>query len=53
MRVLHQVNVLGSTLASTLTAWRGTSVVKEATQPAQSLQLYDIESSPYYRSVRE
>lgn len=53
MRVPHQFNILTSTLASTLTAWRGTSVVKAATQPAQLLQLYDIEGSPYCRSVRE
>lgn len=51
--VLHQANVIGSLLSSTLSAWRGTSIVKAAVQPQQRLQLYDMEGSPYCRSVRE
>ncbi len=50
---LHQVSVLGSVATSTLTAWRGTSVVKAANQPPLRLKLYDMEGSPYCRSVRE
>ena len=51
--VLHQANVIGSLLSSTLSAWRGTSIVKAAAQPKKRLQLYDMEGSPYCRSVRE
>lgn len=51
--VMHQVSVLGSVATSTLTAWRGTSVVKAANQPPLRLKLYDMEGSPYCRSVRE
>ena len=51
--VRHQANVVGSVLSSTLSAWRGTSVVKAALQPKLRLKLYDIEGSPYCRSVRE
>ncbi|OGB28095.1 MAG: glutathione S-transferase [Burkholderiales bacterium RIFCSPLOWO2_12_FULL_61_40] len=51
--ILHQVSVLGSVATSTLTAWRGTSVVKAASQPPLRLKLYDMEGSPYCRSVRE
>ncbi len=50
---LHNLQVLRSTLTSTLTAWRGTSVVHAATQPPKLLQLYDMEGSPDCRSVRE
>jgi glutathione S-transferase len=49
----HQVRVLQSVASSTLEAWRGTSVVHQAQQPAQYLQLYDMEGSPYCRFVRE
>lgn len=51
--VLHQFNVAGSVLTSTLSAWRGTSVVKAANQPAQYLKLYDMEGCSDCRSVRE
>lgn len=51
--VLHQMNVMGSVATSTLAAWRGTSVVKAANQPLLRLKLYDMEGSPYCRSVRE
>ncbi len=49
----HQAQVLGSTLASTLTLWRGTNVLKAARQPPKVLELYDIEASPPCRAVRE
>lgn len=52
-RIVHQVRVLQSVATSTLTAWRGTSVLKAASQPAQRLKLYDIEGSPACRNVRE
>ena len=51
--LLHQASVLGSTLASTLSLWRGTSLVIAATQPKKPLKLFDIEGSPYCRAVRE
>lgn len=52
-RVVHQVRVLQSVATSTLAAWRGTSVIKAASQPPQRLKLYDIEGSPSCRNVRE
>lgn len=51
--LLHQASVLGSTLASTLSLWRGTRLVKVASQPKKPLKLYDIEGNPYCRAVRE
>lgn len=51
--VLHQLNVLGSTFASTINLWRGTSLVNEAEKPKYLLKLYDFESCPYCRAVRE
>ncbi len=53
MGFLMPIQVLRSSLASTLQGWRGTSVVQQAQQPAQRLQLYDMEGSPYCRLVRE
>lgn len=50
---LHRADVFGSVLSSTLSAWRGTSVVHAAVQPKQNLKLYDMEGSPNCRSVRE
>ena len=50
---MHTLEVLGSSLVSTLAAWRGTSVVRAAVQPPERLKLYDIEGSPYCRAVRE
>jgi glutathione S-transferase len=50
---LHQLHVLGSVVTSTLSAWRGTSVIKAARQPPQLLKLYDMEGSPHCRIVRE
>ena len=52
-KALHQVSVLQSVVTSTLSAWRGTSVVKASKQPKKRLQLYDMEGCPYCRRVRE
>lgn len=51
--VLHQLNVLGSVVSSTLGKWRGSAAIKGAKQPNLPLKLYDIEASPYCRLVRE
>lgn len=52
--VLHQLNVLGSVLSSTLGAWRGAkSYVTQATQPPLPIRLYDMEGCPFCRAVRE
>lgn len=54
--LLHQLNVVGSVLTSTLNSWRGCMVVKSAItqpQPAKPLKLYDFEACPYCRAVRE
>jgi glutathione S-transferase len=51
--VLHQLNILGSVVSSTLGRWRGSAALKGVTPPAQPLRLYDIEASPYCRLVRE
>lgn len=48
----HQLNIVSAVLGSTLTLWRGTSVVHLAQQPEKPLQLYDMEGSPQCRSVR-
>jgi glutathione S-transferase len=52
-KALHQVNVLRSVVVSTLSAWRGTSVVMAAIQPKKLLKLYDMEGCPYCKRVRE
>lgn len=49
----HHLNVAGSTLSSTLSGWRGTSVIYAATQPPKPIALYDMEGSPTCRRVRE
>jgi glutathione S-transferase len=51
--VLHQLNILGSVVSSTLGKWRGSAAMKGVTQPARPLKLFDIEASPYCRLVRE
>ncbi|MFZ5756170.1 MAG: glutathione S-transferase N-terminal domain-containing protein [Pseudomonadota bacterium] len=51
--VVHQGAVLGSVLSSTLTAWRGSLVIRAVPQPPKPLRLYDIEGCPYCRRVRE
>ncbi len=52
--VLHQINVLGSVLSSTLGSWRGAkALVSTAAQPPLPLRLYDMEGCPFCRAVRE
>lgn len=48
------LNFTRSVLTSTAAGWRGTAAFKPARQqPAQPLELYDIEMSPFCRIVRE
>ena len=51
--ILHQLNVLGSVVASSVGLWRGSAVVTEAAAPAKPLKLYEFEGCPYCRAVRE
>jgi len=51
--MLDTVDVLGSTLASTLRFWRGTNARGSVRQPAKPLQLYEFEACPFCRLVRE
>lgn len=51
--ILHQSAVAGSIVASTLTGFRGSLVVHESVQPAKPITLYEFESCPHCRSVRE
>lgn len=51
--ILHEINVLASVATSSLAIWRGTNVVLQAQQPPMPIKLYDIESSPPCRAVRE
>lgn len=53
MSAPHLLNILGSTLTSSLRGWRGTAAFKPGRQPARLLNLYDIENCPYCRLVRE
>jgi glutathione S-transferase len=47
------LDVLNSTLASSLRMWRGTMVRASSGQPVKHLQLYEFEACPYCRLVRE
>ena len=47
------LDLLNSTLTSSLRFWRGTMAQGSARQPAQHLQLYEFEACPYCRLVRE
>jgi glutathione S-transferase len=51
--MLNQVDLLRSTLTSSLRGWTGINSKPAAIKPAQLLQLYDIEACPYCRLVRE
>jgi glutathione S-transferase len=51
--VRNALDVLNSTLVSSLRMWRGTMVRTHAKQPARPLQLYEFEACPYCRLVRE
>lgn len=53
MTMQHQLNVIGSVVASTCASWRGGAGKAHFQQPAQRPVLYDIEASPYCRLVRE
>lgn len=53
MSLRHQLNVLSSVLTSTAATWRGAARLRRATLPAERPVLYDIESSPFCRLVRE
>lgn len=51
---MHALAVGRSILVSSLAGWRGSTAFRPArSQPAQPLQLYDIEACPYCRLVRE
>src|SRR5512134_2396561 len=52
-RMFDTLDVLTSTLSSTLRFWRGTNARAAAEQPARPLQLYEFEACPYCRLVRE
>lgn len=47
------LDVINSTATSSLRVWRGTSSKPAAVQPEKLLQLYEFESCPYCRLVRE
>jgi glutathione S-transferase len=47
------LDVLNSTLTSTLRLWRGTNARGAARQPTRHLQLYEFEACPFCRLVRE
>jgi glutathione S-transferase len=49
----NTLDVLNSTLTSSLRFWRGTSARGSAKQPAKHLELYEFEACPYCRLVRE
>jgi glutathione S-transferase len=51
--MLDTLDVLNSTLTSTLRFWRGTNARGAARQPVKHLQLYEFEACPYCRLVRE
>jgi glutathione S-transferase len=47
------LDVLNSTLTSTLRFWRGTNARAAAKQPKKHLELYEFEACPFCRLVRE
>ena len=47
------LDIAGSTVASSLRLWRGTRAAVATRQPRQLLELYEFESCPYCRLVRE
>jgi glutathione S-transferase len=47
------LDVLNSTLTSTLRLWRGTNARAAAKQPKKHLELYEFEACPFCRLVRE
>ena len=53
MHPLHTLDVINSSLASTLRRWRGTTGSKKTVQPAKLPEIYDREGCPRCRLVRE
>jgi len=51
--MITTLDVLNSTLTSSLRLWRGTKVRAPAGQPVKHLQLFEFEGCPYCRLVRE
>jgi glutathione S-transferase len=51
--ISSHLDVLNSTLASSLRLWRGTMARAGSSQPAKHLELYEFEACPYCRLVRE
>ncbi len=49
----NTLDVLSSSLTSTLRLWRGTNARGSVKQPARHLRLYEFEACPYCRLVRE
>jgi glutathione S-transferase len=47
------LDVLNSSVTSTMRVWRGTNAKPARRQPEQLLELYEFESCPYCRLVRE
>jgi len=51
--MLHTINIINSTLASSIRGWRGTSCTQSLLQPSQELFLFEREGDPECRLVRE
>ena len=51
--MLTSLDVLNSTLTSTLRFWRGTNARAAEKQPKKHLELYEFEACPFCRLVRE
>lgn len=51
--MLHQFNIAGSTLSSSLRLWRGTSSTRDTPSLEGDLILFDQEGHPHCRIVRE
>ncbi|MFD2230933.1 glutathione S-transferase N-terminal domain-containing protein [Alkalimarinus sediminis] len=49
----HALNIVTSTIASSIRSWRGTSASKTSQPPAKTLILFDREGCPQCRFVRE
>ena len=49
----NTLDVLNSSLTSTLRLWRGTNARGSVQRPARHLKLYEFEACPYCRLVRE
>jgi len=49
----HTLNIVTSTIASSVRSWRGTSASKTSQPPAKTLILFDREGCPQCRFVRE